>query len=214
MEPALRRGDQVYSGLSDEHLESNTAIAETAGLVAAYHGHLILAAYHSTSAGRTEDAAAVWGIDIPYLRGVDCPFDRYSPRFQWIRAIPMDRIQEDFRSAGYAIGMISTITPFDSTPSGRVGRVRILHSDGELILTGAELRRVIGYSEVPSTRFSMEGVGQKFKFSGKGSGHGVGLCQWGAKEMAQMGYSFRTILEYYYPGVDIVAYEPTLEASP
>jgi stage II sporulation protein D len=205
--------DQVYGGQSDGRAESDGAVEATRGLVAVYEGNLILAAYHSTSAGRTEDAADVWGIEVPYLKGVECPFDRYSPRFRWTRDVPLERIGEAFRSAGYEMGMIASVTPFEQNPSGRIGRIRILHSDGELILSGAEFRRVIGYDAVPSTRFSTEDDGLNVRFRGKGSGHGVGLCQWGAKEMAEMGYSYTAILKYFYPGVDIASYGSLREAA-
>jgi stage II sporulation protein D len=206
--------DQVYGGQSDGRTESDLAVEETRGLVAEYDGNLILAAYHSTSAGRTEDAASVWGIDVPYLKGVECPFDRYSPRFQWTRDIPLSRIEDGLRAAGYPVGMIAAVTPVDEDPSGRIGRIRILHSDGELIVSGAEFRRVVGFSALPSTRFFTEGEGLSVRFSGKGSGHGVGLCQWGAKEMAEMGYSYEAILKYYYPGVEIASYAGAGDSSP
>ena len=56
---------------------------------------------------------------------------------------------------------------------------------------------------VPSTQFTIESVGQDVVFSGYGAGHAVGLCQWGAKELAELGYSFSSILRYYYPGTEL-----------
>ncbi len=198
--------DQVYAGLSPAHPVSDQAIAETKGLILTYHGHLILSMYHSTSAGQTEDARAVLGIDLPYLRGVNCPFDRYSPRYRWTREIGLGRIEQAFIQFGYPLGPIATLTPFDWAPSGRVNRVRVLHSGGEIIVKGDELRKILGYSELPSTHFTIESIGKDMKIRGNGSGHGVGLCQWGAKEMAELGYSFDKILRYYYTGVEIVPY--------
>ena len=198
--------DQVYEGRSQEHPAANRAIAETQGRVLSYQGRLILSAYHSTSAGPTENVQEVWGMDLPYLKGVNCPFDRRSPRFQWLREMALDNIQAAFSRNGYPIGMIATLTPFDWTPSGRVGRIRVLHSEGEIILRGEELRRILGYNELPSTRFAIEHNGRDVKVQGRGSGHGVGLCQWGAKEMAELGYSFERILKYFYPGVKVVSY--------
>lgn len=198
--------DQVYGGQSREHPAANQAIAETRGLVLSYQGRLVLSAYHSTSAGPTENVQEVWGMDIPYLKGVNCPFDRRSPRFQWLREMALDHIQAAFSRNGYPIGMIATLTPFDRTPSGRVGRIRVLHSEGEIILRGEELRRILGYSELPSTQFNLEHNRRDVKIQGRGSGHGVGLCQWGAKEMAELGYRFERILKYFYPGVKVVSY--------
>ena len=93
--------------------------------------------------------------------------------------------------------------PSSFSRAGRVTRVRILHSEGELILRGDEFRRILGYTVLPSTHFKIEEIRQQMHFAGMGSGHGVGLCQWGAKELAERGYSYERILTYYYPGVEI-----------
>lgn len=199
--------DQVYTGVSQAHPAANQAVDDTRGLVLTYHGHLILSLYHSTSAGPTEDAYRILGVNLPYLRGVNCPFDRYSPRYRWVREIAFHSIEEAFIAAGYPIGMMATLTPFDWSPSGRVSRVRVLHSDGEIMIRGEDLRKILGYSELPSTQFKIEEIGRDVKFQGYGSGHGMGLCQWGAKVMAELGYSFDEILYYYYPGVKVVSYQ-------
>ena len=198
--------DQVYRGKDSEHPASNQAIAETAGQVLTYGGELILAVYHSTSAGPTEDASEVWGLSLPYLRGVSCPFDQGSPYYEWTQTLPMGRVQGAFKEAGYFLGPIAGITPFQWTKAGRVYRLRILHSDGELILTGREFRKIIGYTELRSTRFVIEKITREIRFQGSGAGHAVGLCQWGAKEMAEMGYGHKKIVKYYYPGVLLEPY--------
>jgi stage II sporulation protein D len=206
--------DQVYGGLSAQDPVSNRAVAETRGRVLTYNGSLILAAYHSTSAGPTEEAKSVWGVDLPYLKGVTCPFDRASPRYAWTREIPLDRLRQRLAGSGHPVGEISTVTPFDWTLTGRVARVRLLHSEGEILLRGDDLRRIVGYSELPSTLFTLEQHGSILKFDGRGSGHGVGLCQWGAKEMAELGYSFDRILKYYYPGVEVAAHPDPAAGGP
>ncbi len=85
--------------------------------------------------------------------------------------------------------------------------LRIIHSGGELLLKGEDLRRLIGYSRLPSTNFEINKIGKEISFSGKGAGHGVGLCQWGTKEMAEMGFTYQEILRYYFPGTEIVRYD-------
>jgi stage II sporulation protein D len=86
---------------------------------------------------------------------------------------------------------------------GRVAKLRVVHSEGELILRGEDLRKAVGYSIVPSTQFTIDALGQDVVLSGYGAGHAVGMCQWGAKELAELGYSFSTILAYYYPGTEL-----------
>ena len=198
--------DQVYGGRKKEHPAADQAVAETSALVLTFEGELVLSAYHSTSAGPTEDAAEVWGTDLPYLKGVSCPFDQSSPYYQWSKSFLMDAVQDAFSKAGYTVGTIASITPLRWTEAGRVGRLRLLHSQGELILKAEDLRRILGYTELPSTRFRIEKIGREIQIQGNGYGHGVGLCQWGAKEMAEMGYSYDKILKYYYPGVRVEPY--------
>jgi stage II sporulation protein D len=197
--------DQVYSGVEAETPRTDAAVRDTEGRVITYNGELIQAAYHSTSAGFTEDAKEVWGEEIPYLRGVSCPFDEDSPYYEWERGVGPDRLEEALRAAGYRIGTLATLTPFDWTDSGRVGRLRVLHSEGELLIRGDDLRRVLGYRELPSTRFDVGGMGRELRIRGNGYGHGVGLCQWGSKKLAERGYTADQILRYYYPGVKVTS---------
>lgn len=206
--------DQVYGGRKKEHPAADQAVAETSGLVLTFEGELILSAYHSTSAGPTENASEAWGMELPYLKGVSCPFDQNSPYYQWSRSFLMDAVQESFSKAGYTVGTIASLTPFRWTEAGRIGRLRLLHSQGELILKAEDLRRILGYTELPSTRFRIEKIGREIQIRGNGYGHGVGLCQWGAKEMAEMGYSYDKILKYYYPGVRVEPYSSVTTDEP
>jgi stage II sporulation protein D len=178
-----------------------------------FQGRPIYAAFSSTAAGPTEDALNVWSKDLPYLRGVDCPFDMKSPYYRWRVAVPLDKLERALRQQGVGVGTVATVTPFGYSRAGRVTRIRILHSGGELLLRGEDLRKIVGYSILPSARFEVESVGSDVVFNGFGAGHGVGLCQWGAKEMAELGYSFGTILSYYYPGTDLMRVDQ-LDLSP
>ena len=196
--------DQVYQGQAQVDSKVEAAIRKTKGKVLTYNRHPILAAYSSTAAGPTEDASYVWDVDVPYLKGVECPFDDQSPRYRWRAEVSIEALEKKFRKSDYAIGSIATITPFSRTPSGRIDRIRILHSRGELIVRGQDFRRVAGYSKVPSTQFRIERFGRDLVLVGKGSGHGVGLCQWGMKEMAELGYSYEAIVRYYYPGTELM----------
>lgn len=95
------------------------------------------------------------------------------------------------------------MAPISFSRGGRVAKLRILHSGGELILRGEELRKAVGYTIIPSTQFAIESMGRDVVLSGYGAGHAVGMCQWGAKELAELGYHFSTILQYYYPGTEV-----------
>jgi len=195
--------DQVYQGRHGVDQRVQEAVESTRGIAVAYQNAPIYAAFSSTAAGPTEDAANVWSKDLPYLKGVDCPFDVNAPRYQWRAVLKMQELEATFRRQGVEVGAIASLTPFAYSRAGRVTRLRILHSRGELILRGEDFRRLIGYSVIPSTQFDVESMGWEVVLSGRGSGHAVGLCQWGAKEMAEHGYPYTTILAYYFPGTEL-----------
>ena len=195
--------DQVYRGRQGIDARVEQAVESTRGMVVTHQGAPIYAAFSSTAAGITEDAVIVWSKDLPYLKGVECPFDVDSPYYQWKATFKIDTLEKNLRQQGFAVGTIATLTPLAYSRAGRVATLRILHSKGELILRGEELRKAVGYTVVPSTQFTVESIGYEITLSGYGAGHAVGLCQWGAKELAELGYSFSSILRYYYPGTEL-----------
>ncbi|HET8579879.1 MAG TPA: SpoIID/LytB domain-containing protein [Nitrospiraceae bacterium] len=195
--------DQVYRGRNGVDPRVQQAVEDTRGIVITYLNAPILAAFSSTAAGQTEDAVNVWSKDLPYLKGVECPFDTNSPYYQWRTSFKVVDLETNLRQKGMAVGTIASVTPLSYSRAGRVARVRILHSHGELILRGEDLRRVVGYAVIPSTQFEIEAVGSELVLSGYGAGHAVGLCQWGAKELAEQGYPFPVIIRYYFPGTEL-----------
>lgn len=199
--------DQVYHGHSARAESVLQAIAATKGQVVTYDRRPIFAAYSSTAAGPTEDALYVWALDLPYLKGVDCPFDEQAPRYDWRTTFSLEYLEQQLRKAGYDVGRIATFTPYTFTPSGRVDRARLLHSRGEIILRGQDLRRVVGYSKIFSTQFSIESFGPEVVIVGHGAGHAVGMCQWGMREMAELGYGYQAIIQHYYPGTTLLPIE-------
>lgn len=195
--------DQVYRGKQGVDAGILRAVEDTRGLVVTYQDAPIYAAFSSTAAGLTEDAMNVWSKEYPYLKGVECPFDLASPYYQWKISFRMDTLELNLRRQGFSVGTIATITPLSFSRGGRVAKLRILHSGGELVLRGEELRKAVGYTIIPSTQFSIESIGRDVVLAGFGAGHAVGMCQWGGKELAELGYSFDTILRYYYPGTEL-----------
>ena len=195
--------DQVYRGKQGVDPVILRAVEDTRGLVVTYQDAPIYAAFSSTAAGLTEDAVNVWSKDYPYLKGVECPFDLMSPYYQWKSSFKIDTLEQNLQQQGFPVGKIATITPFSFSRGGRVAKLRVLHSGGELVLRGEELRKAVGYTIIPSTQFAIELIGRDVVLSGFGAGHAVGMCQWGAKELAELGYPFSTILRYYYPGTEL-----------
>ena len=206
--------DQVYRGKEGIDAAILRAVEETRGLVVTFQDAPIYAAFSSTAAGLTEDAMNVWSKDYPYLRGVECPFDLMSPYYQWKSSFKISTLEQNLRDQGFSVGMIAAVTPLTFSRGGRVATLRILHSDGELIIRGEELRKSVGYAIIPSTQFAVESIGQDVVLSGFGAGHAVGMCQWGAKELAELGYPFSTILQYYYPGTELQNMSLTKSPTP
>jgi stage II sporulation protein D len=191
---------QVYSGKNGERESTARAVRETTGIVITYEGQVIPAFYHSSCGGHTENASELWGIDEPYLKGVDCECQEISRYGLWEKRIPATKLATLLIRQGYRIKGITGIEMDSITPAGRVRQITIRHAGGTTFIPAETLRAAVGYSFLPSAFFEPALKGNEVVFSGRGLGHGVGLCQWGAKEMARHGDDFKSILLHYYPG--------------
>ncbi|MGZ3607789.1 MAG: SpoIID/LytB domain-containing protein, partial [Syntrophales bacterium] len=104
---------------------------------------------------------------------------------------------------GLDVGQIERLVPLDISPSGRVTKIKIFHGGKESVLTGNDFRLKTDPTQVKSTLFTMTNEGNEIHLEGKGSGHGVGMSQWGAYIMAREGISYGDILKHYYYGVEL-----------
>ena len=191
---------QVYKGSSVD-ARISYAVMNTEGEVLTYNGNLIEAFYHSTSSGMTEDPMEVFGKSYPYLRPVESSCE-VSPYWIWERRIPAEEIEKALDIKG-----IKGIQIKSYTTTHRVKTVDISHSSGILNLETKELRKLLGWSRLPSTNFTVSPDRGSYIFEGKGYGHGVGLCQWSALQMSREGMTYRQILDYFYPGTKLEKYE-------
>ena len=191
---------QVYNGSSGERLNAIRAVRDTKGIVLMYRGKVIPAFYHSSCGGHTENAAELWGIDAPYLKGVDCECQDIVANGSWEKRISMSTVAHVMKRLGYRLNDISDISIGVITPAGRVKEVAVRSAGKTTMVPGETLRAALGNTVIPSVFFELELSEGEAVFSGRGNGHGVGLCQWGAKEMAQRGYDYTAILSHYYPG--------------
>jgi len=195
--------DQVYDGVDIEDSRAARAVQETAGEVLTYSGAVIQAFYHSNCGGHTESAQKVWGADLPYLQGVDCRYCLNVPSARWQTTLSLKKLELLLNAAGYRAADLSGIRAGGSTRSGRLQDITLLLPKGDLTMSAVNFRKAIGYAVIKSTNFTVRKRGDELVFNGFGNGHGVGLCQWGAKQRAGDGFSYREILSYYYPGVRI-----------
>jgi len=193
---------QVYKGYSSESKSGNTAVDKTSGLIMTYDGEPILSFFHSTCGGWTSDNGDVWtGKNLPYLKRVKCDYCTNSLKYNWKENISVTEIKSLLEKNGKQTGKIKSINLKRS--SERVTGVIIRHSSGEIVLTGNDFRRIIGAERLRSLYFTTRVSGKNVVFEGKGWGHGVGMCQYGAKNLADGGKDYKYILKYYYSGVDI-----------
>ncbi len=168
------------------------AVEATAGLVLTYEGSLIEATYFSSSGGRTEDAVAVWGSDLPYLRATDSPEEVYTDQ--------VTMTASEFRNAlGLDSGTALAVQAVTYTDGGGVDRMTI---SGK-IFQGTQLRQLLG---LKSTALTVTVSGSTVTITTVGHGHRVGMSQYGAETMALGGSSFDEILLHYYQGVKLEEY--------
>jgi len=195
---------QVYLGAAAEDPAATAAVDETRGLIATYEDRPIFAAYHSNSGGHTEDSENVWGASYPYLRGVRDPYALEAPGVSWSTALPFSTIADDLRRGGIDVAGLTDLAPGRATPWGRALTI-VLRDDGgrNQEINANRFRLLVGPSVVRSTMFRVTRQGLTADFAGRGSGHGVGLDQWGARALAVRGFTFGQILKYYYTGVRI-----------
>ena len=198
---------QMYSGVRSEYPKAVLAVIETKGLVLVHEGKLIPAFYHANCGGHTENASELWGIDAPYLKGVDCECQRILKSELWEKRFTIPQFLDTLKRAGYPLSDISDISVASVTPAGRVKNVALRSKYGSTIVPAEILRSALGSTVVPSLFFELELTDGEVVFSGRGKGHGVGLCQWGAHEMAGQGHDFRSILLHYYPGTLLMKME-------
>jgi len=188
---------QLYKGKNEDPLITD-AVKATAGEILTYHNQPIKSFFHATCGGKTEVPEEIWKESYPYLPSVDC-YGKNSPYDNWQRRFSLKEI-----SGALEFGNIEEINISSYTATGRVKTLTITgqnkSGDSTIEIKATELRKLLGYKELPSTQFSLSKTGDGIIFTGKGFGHGVGLSQWGALEMARQGKNYREILAHFYPG--------------
>lgn len=192
---------QVYKGKNREHRNTNDAVYETEGLILVYKGQPIQSFFHSNSGGITEDPTNVWGSPVPYLKSVLSDYDKDGEQYSWEEKMKSSFINSSLQSLG--IGEIIDIVVISRFPSSRVNELEVIGNSGTKKIKGTEFRKLLGATKLKSTRFGIrrEETGE-FYVKGLGSGHGVGMSQWGSYSMAKNNFNYREILNHYYRGVD------------
>lgn len=216
-------GDQVYEGVAVEQKLINKAIEDTRGVVIVYRDKLIEAYYHSTCGGSTDDIEDVWDKDPqPYLRAVQddsaCKISKYftwQERFSGDQLIMrLERYLAQERGTEPHLGKLRDVRILDRTPGGRTAAIVFETTSGHFIFNKETVRWVVRRSDdltsiLRSANFDLDIQRDadsnivSVTFNGRGYGHGVGMCQMGARGMAANGVAYDSILSLYYQGTNL-----------
>lgn len=180
---------QVYKGLEADDPRTRQAIEDTKGLVLTWQLQPIEAYFHASCGGHTESGLDALGRDLPYLKSVACPCAKLPTSHWTLKVAP--------RELGVKPGQFQVQ---GRSPTGRARRVQV----GARSIDAVSFRERIGYMRLKSLDFEVTGQGKDgLVLKGNGFGHGAGLCQWGARLLADSGKDYRAILEHYYPGTEL-----------
>jgi len=180
----------------------NSAVESTEGIIITYNGKITTPFFHSNSGGKTENYEDVWeGSSIPYLKSVESPGEDVSPEFKATVSFESDEFKEKLIESYPEIELKKSrltedIKIMDYTKGGRVKTLQI----GNVKLKGTDFRKIFS---LRSANFTINEDKGKIYITTVGYGHGVGMSQWGANNMAKNGNSYEEIIKYYYTGVDL-----------
>ncbi|MCX7641436.1 MAG: SpoIID/LytB domain-containing protein [Elusimicrobiales bacterium] len=204
---------QVYTGFENISPQVIAAVNETLGEVLTYKGKIFPSYYHANSGGHTTNPSNLWNENKIYpLKGIKDPYAKYSNNYNWILFLNFKDIIEFLNRNGYFVNKIKDFKIYSKDKSGRTIRFSILTDKGNIKIEAKAFREYLGSYEMKSTLITkIEKNKNGFKLYGRGWGHGVGLCQDGARKMADLGYKYTKILEFYYPGSKIMDIEKIYE---
>jgi stage II sporulation protein D len=188
----------VYAGAAPTPA-ARAAAAATRGEVLVQGNEPVEAYFHSACGGRTERGLDALGRDLPYLVSVPCGRCNDARGARWT-------FTRSGAELGKALGMGAPVTSLkvtELTGSGRVSRLEVQAGGARSALAAVDLRQRLGWTRLPSLAFEVREKGGAFTFTGRGQGHGAGLCQWGAAGLAREGKGYRDILRTYYPGTEL-----------
>jgi stage II sporulation protein D len=211
--------DQVYGGLNAEHPLSNEAVEKTNNTILKFDGKPAAIFYHSTCGGQTEAAQNIFtNKQVPYMMGEEDgnePYCNISPKYEWQEVYYSADLLQRLKRASligtveYTIEDIFVESKFNS---GRVSELVFELVDGKgndkrVSIFGNRIRSVLrtanGKNILWSTFFDVTFNGDNLEINGKGFGHGVGLCQWGAISLSRKGWNYSDILQHYFPGIEV-----------
>lgn len=203
--------DQVYEGASSETAKSNEAVLATQDLILSFHGQEPAKAFfHANCGGMTELPQSVWGQDSGPFRAVYCPYHKKErDKKRWSLSLTRTQIEGALRKiSGLLPANFRRLAKLeDGAPNANRRLNDVIVSDvsgNSFVVPATQFRNAIGNTKVKSTSFRIAARGEHIHIYGEGFGHGVGMCQVGARAMAEEGKPYQEILRHYYPAAKIV----------
>lgn len=205
--------DQVFSHIGNGPDESplvakaKLAVKETEGMVLLSSTSKVLKAYyHADCGGKTSDARVVWGFGASTGSATDasCPS---NPKAQWNLKMKAEALHVKLRQYFKKLqaGPLTVLNLIRPSTSDRVEKIQLGFESGEsFVVSAQDFRAAIGFDKLRSTFFDIKKSEEDYQFIGQGFGHGVGLCQWGARHLGREGRSFSEILQHYYPRAQLL----------
>ena len=192
--------------LAGEDKGSRALAAATRGQICTDRGEPFCTYYSAVCGGRTMRGTEFFQDAGQALKSVPCEFCSAAGRYRWRVKVSRTKAAEALRrhcaEQGTQFGTLRTVRALPAG-QGRIGSFQV--SDGKAVvrISAQELRTLFGNAEIPSPRFDLSLGKDSLQFSGRGNGHGVGLCQWGARGQDHAGRKAEEILTHYYPGARI-----------
>jgi len=205
---------EMYQKFNYSRTESriDEAVRSTEGIIILYRGKPIDAFFHSCSGGRTESSRDIFQQDLSYLRSIPDPYSNRNQHNFWSFKVESNMVKENLKTLiepGNRDLKLLDVRIKSKTSSGRVSKfLLIFEQNRQQVIPGNTFRLALGPKElksllIDSIHTSKTGNEIYFTFSGRGYGHGVGMSQWGAREMATLGFGYKKIIAYYYRGTTL-----------
>ncbi len=194
--------DQVHGSLENERSNSIKAAKQTEGLILLPDSKVLKPIfYHSKCGGKTLLPSDIWSTTIPEYESITCPYCHNYAQKSWSNKVPLQKLSRFFSKTLKRKIIVSKIDLFDSNIFKE--KFDLFSAGKTFSLNKALLRKKLGRKILPSNRYSISKEAKHVRFEGKGNGHGVGLCQLGALELAKRGFNHKQILSYYLPNFKI-----------
>lgn len=193
--------------LAGETLDGRKAVADTSGMVCLHNSRIFRTYYSAVCGGRTTQGSQVFSDAAAPLASVPCQWCREARLYRWTAELSKSELTEvvasHFKIGKQQIGRLITVSTGYQKPSTTVATFEFDDGRQKKDVSATTLRRLFP-GKLHSPRFSILADGDKLIVSGQGHGHGVGLCQWGARGLALANHNYLQIVQYYYPGSEIV----------